>query len=295
MPRMRGNQGRVRALQGRLTRLPELPEVETVARQLDKVLTGLEVTGLRVFDAKLRDGQGVALTSGRIKGREVSNVRRVGKQIVLELAATTKSRGKLWLVCHLRMTGRLVYVEQPQATPNKHLRAKVVFCRRELQFVDLRRFGTLRLHNDPAQFAAPGLDPTTPAFTASKLKKMLASSQQEIKAWLLRQDKLTGIGNIYACEVLFAARIAPSRSAASLDAAEVGLLHRAIKRILKAAIKNCGTTFSDFQDSRGSIGGYQRFLKVYAKEGQPCNTCRYPILRIVQQQRSTFFCATCQV
>ena len=274
--------------------MPELPEVETVAQQLNQVVAGLAVNRIHVIDAKLRDGQSLALSSRRTKGCLVNGVRREGKQIVLELAPASPGKPPLWLVCHLRMTGRLVYVETPPATPDKHLRARISLSRGELLFIDVRRFGTLQLFDDPADFTAPGLDPTLSAFTATKFGKMLQGSSQEIKPWLLRQDKLTGMGNIYACEALFAAKIAPSRKAASLTTTEVGKLHRATKRILKAAIKNCGTTFSDFQDSRGKMGRYQRFLKVYGLAGEPCSACGKPIERIVQQQRSTFYCASCQ-
>ena len=132
------------------------------------------------------------------------------------------------------------------------------------------------------------------AFTPQALSKALRHSQQPLKTWLLRQDRLVGLGNIYACEILFAARLNPQQPAGSLTRADVGRLYRQTRAILARAIDNCGTTFSDFQGVRGSIGSYQRFLKVYRRQGQPCPRCGSIIDKLVQQQRSTFYCPTCQ-
>ncbi len=110
----------------------------------------------------------------------------------------------------------------------------------------------------------------------------------------MRQDRLVGLGNIYACETLFRAGINPLRPAGGLSPDEISALARAVRSVLHAAIKNCGTTFSDFQDSQGRIGGYQRYLKVYGREGLPCLRCGELVERRIQQQRSTFFCPACQ-
>jgi formamidopyrimidine-DNA glycosylase len=138
-----------------------------------------------------------------------------------------------------------------------------------------------------------GAEPLAEDFTARSLADLLAGSRQNIKAWLLRQDRLVGLGNIYASEILHAARISPLRQAGSLDRADVGRLYRAKRRILRHAIEQRGTTFSDFQGTDGRTGGFRRYLAVFARAGAPCRRCKTPIERIVQNGRSTFYCPTC--
>ena len=144
--------------------------------------------------------------------------------------------------------------------------------------------------------AAPdGVEPLSPELTPAVYAGLLDGSAQPLKPWLLRQDRLVGLGNIYASEILHAARLSPFREAGSLDRNEVRRLHGATRRILERAIRACGTTFSDFQDARGVEGSYQRYLAVYEREGRPCRRCRAPIERVVQQQRSTYYCPQCTV
>lgn len=170
----------------------------------------------------------------------------------------------------------------------------MVFSRGALLFYDQRRFGTLEILSQPPEEEARGVEPLSPALTTAVLRELLAGSRQEIKAWLLRQDRLVGIGNIYASEILFTAGIHPLRLAGSLSAAESAALKKAVRQILALAVKHCGTTFSDFQDAAGESGGFARFLKVYQRAGQPCRRCATPVERLVQQQRSTFYCPRCQ-
>ncbi len=139
-----------------------------------------------------------------------------------------------------------------------------------------------------------GVDPLSDELDVGLFHKLLGNGRQDLKAWLLRQDRLVGLGNIYASEILYAARLDPRRGVSSLSRNEVRRLHGATKRILDRAIERCGTTFSDFQDARGQSGGFARFLKVYRREGAPCRRCKKQISRIVQHGRSTFFCDSCQ-
>jgi formamidopyrimidine-DNA glycosylase len=161
-------------------------------------------------------------------------------------------------------------------------------------FHDMRRLGTLVLHDDLAAAGSWVIDPVATAFSSALLGQLVHRCRQEIKPWLLRQDRLVGIGNIYASEILFDARVDPRRRAGSLTASELRRLHAATKRILSRAIRYSGTTFSNFQNVRGLSGGYQRYLAVYGKEGEACPRCGRQIQRLVQQQRSTFFCPHCQ-
>ncbi|MEA2063302.1 MAG: bifunctional DNA-formamidopyrimidine glycosylase/DNA-(apurinic or apyrimidinic site) lyase [Gemmatimonadota bacterium] len=276
--------------------MPELPEVETVVRQLAPFLMGRKVEGLEIFDPKL-DVPEKAL----VAGRTVSGISRQGKQVVIRLIAGGRGRNSdhsLWLCFHLRMTGRLV-IEGRQTGRlkgvKKHLRARLVLeAGDSLGFYDLRRFGCLNLYRSLDQARPRGLDPLSRFFTARRLGELIACSRQEIKPWLLRQDRLTGIGNIYASEILFAARIDPRRPAGLLTGEQIRCLHRSVRKVLRLAIEHCGTTFSDFQDTRGNSGSFQHLLAVYARQGQPCPRCGQPIVRIVQQQRSTFFSPGCQ-
>ena len=283
--------------------MPELPEVETVARQLREVLRGQKIYGVEVLDSKLNLGFEQEL----LQGVTVAEVFRVGKQVVLEV---TKSKKRSYLAVHLRMTGRLIWVAKtpgtkgpkhgdgtfyfPQPAEIKYIRARISMTDGELQFIDVRRFGTFKTSATLAALKPQGLDPLLDTYDQEQVRRLLAKGMQPIKTWLLRQDRFVGIGNIYACEILYAAAIDPERKANSLHSEEIRPLLHHTKRILSRAIRHCGTTFSDFQDSKGELGSYQRFLKVYDREGESCQKCRSEIVRIVQQARSTFYCPTCQ-
>jgi formamidopyrimidine-DNA glycosylase len=269
--------------------VPELPEVETVARQLAPRIVGRAVERLVILDPLLRAGR-----TPRLAGRRVVGVSRSGKRVLIEFAPVPRGRGGLWLAVHLRMTGRLLWVTGAARPVLPHLRARFELRGGSLLFVDTRRFGTFDWHVDRRAARPAGLDPLAPELSARRLSELLAGSRQNVKAWLLRQDRLVGLGNIYASEILHAAGISPLRSACSLEAGEIARLHRSIRRILRDAIRSCGTTFSDFQDARGIEGSYQRFLAVYDRAGEGCPRCRGKIDRLVQQQRSTFYCPGCQ-
>jgi formamidopyrimidine-DNA glycosylase len=268
--------------------VPELPEVETVARQLDQLVAGRRITRLKLADPKLR------LDVSKVRGCRIARVRRSGKRIVFELMPPRRRRVALWLCVHLRMTGRLLWqAQRDEGEPGK-ARAVFELDRGRLLFRDTRRFGTLELCEEFKAVLPAGLEPLSPELDAARLAELLADSPTPLKTWLLRQDRLVGIGNIYASEICHAARLDPRRPAGGLTRREVQRLLSAIRRVLRAAIRHCGTTFSDFQDSRGRTGGYVRYLKVYARKGRPCRACGTAIEQIVQQQRSTYFCPTCQ-
>lgn len=268
--------------------MPELPEVETVARELRPLIKGKTITKIEIVDKKLK--------IKNLKGRKIQDVYRIGKQVILELDR------KEYLAIHLRMTGRLISVKAKSqksladfyyktSINQKHIRFKLLLNKGEVHFVDPRRFGTVSLVNSVELKA---IDPVSKDFTKSIFTELLSASSQPLKHWLMRQDKLVGIGNIYASEILFAAKIKPTRKTNSLTAAEIAKLYSSIKKILDKAIKHCGTTFSDFQTTTGEVGSFQRFLKVYGRENQKCYLCKAEIMKFVQQQRSTFYCIKCQ-
>jgi formamidopyrimidine-DNA glycosylase len=279
--------------------MPELPEVETIARQLSRVLESRTLTGLRVIDRKLGK-----IPVDRFSSRRLLQVIRSGKEILLAFS------GDLWLKIHLRMTGRLIWFEgehhldsnlalyrrtiESLSIREKAIRAEFRFQGGVLYFEDVRRFGTIKVITHASEIGHPGLDPVSPAFTKSALQKLLCDSRQPIKTWLLRQEKIVGIGNIYASEILFRSKINPDRPANSLSDTEVGRLRTATIQILTRAIEMQGTTFSDYRDSKGESGGYQNLLAVYDREDKPCRRCKNPITCMRQAQRSTYFCAKCQ-
>lgn len=270
--------------------MPELPEVETVARQLAGSLVGCTVRGLRVYDPLLR-----ATPTPRLGGRRVRRVERSGKRVLIELAPAPGRARPLWMAVHLRMTGRLIWTADGCVVDRHHLRARMTLDRGAMLFIDPRRFGTFGWYGTREEAEPDGAEPLSARLTLSRFAPMLARSRQNIKAWLLRQDRIVGLGNIYASEILHDAGISPLREAGSLDREEARRLLRSTRRILRRAIRNCGTTFSDFQDARGVTGSYQQYLAVYGRDDLPCPTCRTAIERRVQQQRSTFFCPACQV
>lgn len=212
--------------------MPELPEVETVVRQLAPLLCGRKVCRLEVFDPQLNVSRPRA-----VAGHIVWEVRRIAKQVVLRLSAERDQDREIWLSFHLGMTGRLSWQKPAERTDKRHLRARLVLAGGSVLFFDPRRFGRLRLCRSLQELPPLGLDPLSAEFTPPALPALLRGSRQAIKPWLLRQDRLAGVGNIYAAEILFAAGIHPERPANSLGQEEIWRLHRAVRRVLRRAVK----------------------------------------------------------
>lgn len=268
--------------------MPEMPEVETVVRSLQRHLPGRRIARVEIRDEKL-----AALDAAALRGRTVAAVQRSGKEIVIDLSTP---RRPLWLCVHLRMTGKLIFARHRPELTDDHRRLTLTLDRGFLHFYDIRRFGRVRLATSPEQFAPPGLDILDDDFTPVRLAALIGGSTTAIKTWLLRQDRLVGFGNIYASEVCFAAGIDPRRAAGDLDAAQIKRVHRVTRQIFTKAIECGGTTIMDFMDCEGRCGDYRRFLKVYGREGERClrRGCDGTVVRIVQAGRSTFFCPKCQ-
>lgn len=271
--------------------MPELPEVETVARQLQDCTAHRRIRALTINDSKL-PGDGAAA----VTGCRIDSVRRYGKRIVMALIPPRRRKPSMWLCVHLRMTGRLLYCANGEtAIPVKRKpRAVIELDHGAIEFHDTRRFGTIEVTDDFSSVLPAGVEPLSDEFTCGRLAELINGSTTPLKIWLLRQDRIVGLGNIYASEICFRAGIHPTVPAGRLNKSQLRRLHRAIRSILTAAIKHCGTTFSDFQTASGSPGDYLRYLKVYGREGRPCRRCRGQVERIVQGQRSTFFCPACQ-
>jgi formamidopyrimidine-DNA glycosylase len=275
--------------------VPELPEVETIARQLNLVLKKRKLIDLRLIDPKLR-----GFSSEKLRNKSLLQLTRSGKEILFVFS------DEVYLRIHLRMTGRLVWVAGKKKLDSssilvrkgvsdlrtKSVRAEFAFNGGTLFFEDVRRFGTINVEFKKRE--VKWIDPTSTDFTLDALKSLLKNSKQQMKIWLLRQDKLVGIGNIYASEILFRAGIRPQRAAGSLKPEEIKKLYSSTKYILEKAIELNGTTFSDYRDSEGETGAFQKFLAVYNREGEKCRKCKAEILCIRQGQRSTYYCTSCQ-
>ena len=271
--------------------MPELPEVETIVRELRGTVLGRNLAGVQVFRDNALQGVSPAAFAASLRGRRITGVERRGKFILVQLEPAAV------LIVHLRMTGKLV-LSPPltQAAPHH----RVWFCLEGgdvLVFQDLRCFGTLSVLPDAANSPSLqklGQEPTARGFTTAWLRGALASSSMPLKHWLMDQRKIAGLGNIYVAEILFAAELSPTLPARDVTQAQAKRLHAATKDILRRAIRKNGTTISDFRRVDDKTGEFQNFLRVYGREGAPCHRCRTPIQRIVQQQRSTFYCPTCQ-
>jgi formamidopyrimidine-DNA glycosylase len=265
--------------------MPELPEVETIKRDLEKSILGKKITEVCVHHPTvIREPAADGFKKG-LQGASIKNVLRKAKVLILEL-----SNGKS-LVIHLKMTGQLVY-------PGNGRQARVVFRFSDgttLDFNDQRLFAELRLLDDwcTLKFIRE-LGPEPFDLTLKQFIAMLSKKRTKIKPLLMDQTFISGIGNLYAAEVLFRARIHPERSAASLSDKEKALLLKEIKQTLLEAIRHKGSSIDDYVRLTGERGDYVRYHKVYGKEGKLCPVCKGTIERMVLGGRGTFFCPRCQ-
>jgi formamidopyrimidine-DNA glycosylase len=281
--------------------MPELPEVETVARGLDERVAGDTIQSLWLGEKPQPLKSPAAEIASVLHGARIAKVRRVGKHIVFDLERTGRNSKKpsapsgQWIV-HLGMTGRM-QVCDPKDESLKHTHAVLTLkSGRELRFVDPRRFGrlaVLRLDaKSNAGFTAPGDEPLE-----SKLDRFIELFRKRktpIKSALLNQKLLSGVGNIYADESLFRAGIRPRRRAGSLTREQLGKLHAGLKEVLKEAISLGGSSVSDYVDAEGREGFFQSQHRVYGREGEPCLVCQTPIKRVIIAGRSSHYCPHCQ-
>ncbi len=293
--------------------MPELPEVETIKRLLKKNIIGKKIAKVKILSQKQFPDKPQLIVSSQIVGLE-----RQGKQLIINF------NNHYSLLIHLKLTGQLVfgqkldqeekaYFDQPipfnqgNVLPGKTTRVIIYLMGKNNQpdgaifFNDLRKFGWLRIiptaNLKEQNLKKLGVEPLSKSFTPLLLAKIFGKTKKPIKLVLMDQEKIAGVGNIYANEALFEARILPTRSANSLTSQEIKKLHQAINLVLKKAIKAGGSSASDeaFIKPDGTPGGYQKITKVYQKEGKPCPRCGSLIKRINLQGRGTFFCPKCQV
>lgn len=280
--------------------MPELPEVETIVKQLRAKVIGKTIVNLTVIDPKLKH-----VKSKKLPGTKISDVQRKGKNIILTLQGQDSLK---YLAIHLRMTGALIWSKKAtennshkiiktqihKISVNDKPRISFILSDGILDFIDTRRFGVVEIYENMDQIGPFGIDPFDAKFSTDFLKAKFKNKSINVKTALLDQNIISGIGNIYASEILFLSGINPARTAKSLNNNELSRIIQSSKKILRTAIKFNGTTFSDFKDADGQTGGFQKYLKVYQREDMSCVQCRNSIIRIAQAQRSTFYCGKCQ-
>jgi formamidopyrimidine-DNA glycosylase len=270
--------------------VPELPEVETIVRGLRRSIVGKTIASADVRLPRMAVAPSGVEFAQVLAGSRIVATRRRGKYAVIELDS-----GRA-LVVSLRMTGRLVVTKRKGA---EYPRAHVVLRfagGAGLHFADVRTFGRMRLvEAGEAWDQELGMEPLSPGFTPEAFIGMLAGRTRSIKAFLLDQRRIAGIGNIYACEALWEARIRPNRPAGALTRAAACRLHDAIVNVLRRAITKRGTSVDDYVDAEGLEGGFQNDLRVYGRHGRLCSRCGTSrIVRTVIAQRGTWWCRRCQ-
>ena len=289
--------------------MPELPEVETIVRGLDKRVSGDTIESVWIGSRKQPLKPPAAVIASALEGKRVVRVRRAGKHIVFDLEGAAQQpakkikratrsqprqaaflqRSAQWIV-HLGMTGRMVVCEpEAEVVKHTHLIAKLA-SGRELRFIDPRMFGKLSVH--AGGFDPDGVEPLE--VSEERFVALFRGRKTPIKSALLNQKLLRGVGNIYADESLFRAGLRPRRRAATITKAQLGRLHTAVQEVLREAIALGGSSISDYVDADGEEGFFQLQHRVYGREGDPCLVCGTAIRRVVLAGRSSHYCLQCQ-
>ena len=259
--------------------MPELPEVETIRKYLHTKIIGKTIASVEVLNPKSFQG-----TVSDVLGKTVTDTYRKGKVNNIKLDDNT------FLAIHLKMSGQLVY----NGTTSKSTRVILHFTDKDhLIFNDMRKFGWIKHTKKLEGTDAP--DITRPEFTLDYFTKIVSATKKPIKTLLMDQDRIAGVGNIYANDALFSAKVRPSRIGNSLSSSEIRHLYKTVKDTIQEGIDNMGSSASDVYISPdGTKGSYQNHFKVYSREGEPCHVCGTPIIREKQGGRSSFYCHQCQ-
>lgn len=274
--------------------MPELPEVETVARDLERRVTGSRIAAVEVSKSDVLRLVGPRTLAKRTVGATITRSWRRAKLVILDLSTGDR------LVVSLRFTGALLVDDGTLSEQDRRYSTVRWLLKdgRTLHYREVRRLGTVSLMT-PRQFAtyvgALGVEPLEPEFTPERFLGLLRSSRQAVKKRIMDQRAVVGVGNIYANEALWRARVDPSRSAASLSREEGETLRAAIVTVLREALDNRGTSFRDYRDSAGERGGFGSRLAVYGREGRPCRRCGKRLVGThAIDGRSTVLCVRCQ-
>jgi formamidopyrimidine-DNA glycosylase len=273
--------------------MPELPEVETIRRQLARALEGRRLDRIEILDPRWCEPAPPDELAQAVEARRIERLDRRGKWLIWELA------DEVHLVMHLRMTGNLLLVP-PGDTERRFKRVQIdLDDGHHVLFCDARRFGTgiVLLGHDAVHdyFAGRvGLEPLGPDFTAEALRGMASGRKAPVKAFLLSQERVAGVGNIYADEALWRSKIHPLRAVGTLKPQQIESLHESVIHVLHAGIDAKGATIDDYRDASGAEGSFQDRFQVHLREGEPCPRCGSAIRKIRAAGRGTYFCPNCQ-
>lgn len=288
--------------------MPELPEVETIRRDLESSILNQEIVKFELRTAS--QFRGKVKAQDFFPGKKIKAINRVGKLLIFEVSEPNN-----YLLCHLRMTGQLIYaLANKQITsekigysrtktptdyfPNKHTHITIQFeDGSNLHFNDIRKFGYMQLVNlaELEQAVAKfGIEPLTPNFTFDHFQKLTQKRSVNIKNFLLNQNLIAGIGNIYADEICFRSKIRPEEKVSTLSKKQLQAVFDNCQKVIAQAIQERGTSFSDYRDGRGEKGNFLNFLQVYGRNGKNCYECHSQIQKTKVNGRGTHFCPTCQ-
>lgn len=272
--------------------MPELPEVETIRRTLAKHVNNLKIEEVVLFWPSAVSGWEDKTFETLVTGRRIQSIERRGKYLLIMLD------DDLTLIAHMRMTGRLNYFSET-TLPEKHTHVVFRLEQGELHFSDTRKFGRIQAIPTPlcickSSLQKLGPEPLEEEFTPAVLKERFGKKKVLLKAALLDQTVLAGMGNIYVDEALFLAGLSPERRVDSLSEQEILKLQQAIQTVLQAGIDARGTSFRDYRDANGEKGEFERALQVYGRGGEPCQVCGQALERKRLAGRTTVFCSRCQ-
>jgi formamidopyrimidine-DNA glycosylase len=279
--------------------VPELPEVETIRRDLDGEVVGKRIKSVQVKGRRsIRRHRGPAEFRGRLEGRTIARIKRRGKYLLFHLDDDDV------LVVHLGMSGQLLMPSNAREAPPRHTHVSITFVRGgELRFVDPRTFGEMFVASEPVvahelpELGHLGFDPMNEVMSWVQFGDLLRARKTKLKPLLMEQRFVAGIGNIYSDEILFSAGLRYDRSSETLSSEEVRRLYRAMVETLSDAIRHRGSSLADqqYRDLFGRPGDFQTHHQVYDREGLPCPRCHHPITRVKLSGRSSFLCERCQV
>lgn len=282
--------------------MPELPEVETIRRKLEPKIIGKTITNIEILSAKNFIGD-----KKNVIGKKIVKLERYGKILSLKLTTTHSLQPTTYLSFHLKLTGQIIFVKD---TNNQKIKHKIPFLKENhlpakttrviikfkdksgLFFNDLRKFGWIKATNFPVK--PKGIDVLSKDFTLHKLIQLITTNSRPIKLFLMDQDKIAGIGNIYANDALWLSKIHPMKKSKSLTKEEVKKLFQAIKKTISEGLKYNGSSDVSYILPDASTGNYQKHFKVYAQEGEKCLRCKTIIKRVKHAGRSYFYCPRCQ-
>ena len=272
--------------------MPELPEVETIRRTLAEHVTDMKIEAIKLIWTTAVCGWKDQSFEALVTGRRIQAIDRRGKYLLIRLDED------LTLIAHMRMTGRLNYYTENQ-DPEKHTHVVFRLEHGEVHFSDVRKFGRIQVIPTPlciseSSLCKLGPEPLEAEFTPEVLRGRFGKKKLSLKAALLDQHVLAGLGNIYVDESLFQAGISPERGVDTLTEEEISKLHQAIQNVLQAGIDAQGTSFRDYRDANGEKGSFEQALQVYGRAGKPCQICGQTLERLRLAGRTTVYCSRCQ-